>query len=284
MRYDIRITKFFRQGTTILFRFEFDATVGGEPLITMRDGCAGFFTAEELAAGKGIAPAKLESRMRPGDRPEDREPDLIPTSPTQLDEAAVEALRRGDLAAAFGAPFDGLPLADAVALPGGRMAMIRRVTTLDPTGGPAGLGFIRAEADIRPGDWYMVCHFVDDRVMPGTLMYECCLHALRILLMRLGWVGRRGRGRVRAGAGRRQPAQVPRADHRGDPARRLRDHDQGAGLSPRALRDRRRPDLRRRQADRLGHRPGPPVVGDGARCARTALARMYRARTTIRPV
>jgi FabA-like domain len=29
-------------------------------------------------------------------------------------------------------------------------------------------------------------------VMPGTLMYECCLHALRILLMRLGWVGPRG--------------------------------------------------------------------------------------------
>jgi 3-hydroxymyristoyl/3-hydroxydecanoyl-(acyl carrier protein) dehydratase len=63
---------------------------------------------------------------------------------------------------------------------------------LDPTGGPAGLGFIRAEADVRPGDWYMACHFVDDRVMPGTLMYECCLHALRILLMRLGWVGSRG--------------------------------------------------------------------------------------------
>ena len=35
-----------------------------------------------------------------------------------------------------------------------------------------GWGSIRAEADIRPGDWFLVCHFVDDRVMPGTLMYE----------------------------------------------------------------------------------------------------------------
>jgi 3-hydroxymyristoyl/3-hydroxydecanoyl-(acyl carrier protein) dehydratase len=119
-------------------------------------------------------------------------PDLIPTSSTQLDEAAVEALRRGDLASAFGTPFDDLRLNDPPALPGGLMAMLRRITTLDPAGGSAGLGFIRAEADIRPGDWYMVCHFVDDRVMPGTLMYECCLHALRILMMRLGWVGRRG--------------------------------------------------------------------------------------------
>jgi len=25
-------------------------------------------------------------------------------------------------------------------------------------------------------------------VMPGTLMYECCLHTLRVFLLRLGWV------------------------------------------------------------------------------------------------
>ena len=25
--------------------------------------------------------------------------------------------------------------------------------------------------------------------MPGTLMYECCLHTLRVFLMRMGWVG-----------------------------------------------------------------------------------------------
>ena len=26
-------------------------------------------------------------------------------------------------------------------------------------------------------------------VMPGTLMYECCLHTLRVFLLRMGWVG-----------------------------------------------------------------------------------------------
>ncbi len=192
LRYDIRITKFFRQGTTILFRFEYDATVAGEPLITMRDGCAGFFTAEELASGKGITPARLDSR-RAASFAIDRPDDLVPasSSPSRLDEAAVEALRRGELGAVFGAPFDRLRLAEVVGLPGGLMAMLRRVEVLDPSGGPAGLGLIRAEADVRPGDWYMVCHFVDDRVMPGTLMYECCLHSLRILMMRLGWVGSR---------------------------------------------------------------------------------------------
>ena len=68
IRYDIRITTFFRQGKTILFRFQFDATVGGEPLLTMRDGCAGFFTPEELAAGKGIVPRELDRRPRPARR------------------------------------------------------------------------------------------------------------------------------------------------------------------------------------------------------------------------
>jgi 3-hydroxymyristoyl/3-hydroxydecanoyl-(acyl carrier protein) dehydratase len=45
---------------------------------------------------------------------------------------------------------------------------------------------------VKPDDWFLTCHFVDDMVMPGTLMYECCLHTLRVLLMRMGWVGEEG--------------------------------------------------------------------------------------------
>jgi 3-hydroxymyristoyl/3-hydroxydecanoyl-(acyl carrier protein) dehydratase len=189
LHYDIRITGFFRQGTTILFRFEFDATISGEPVLSMRDGCAGFFTPEELASGRGIVPHALEGRSQPDHQigPGD---ELIPTAPGWLDERQVEALRRGDLASAFGSPFDRLAGEGMISLPGGRMALIHRVETLDPAGGPSGLGLIRAAADIHAGEWFMVCHFIDDRVMPGTLMYECCLHALRVFMMRLGWVGR----------------------------------------------------------------------------------------------
>ena len=38
--------------------------------------------------------------------------------------------------------------------------------------------------------------------MPGTLMYECCLHTLRVFLLRLGWVGETAGRALRAGAGR----------------------------------------------------------------------------------
>ena len=65
IRYDIRIDSFFRQGMTILFRFRLDATVAGQPFLSMRDGCAGFFTPEELAAGRGIIPLPEAPRVRP---------------------------------------------------------------------------------------------------------------------------------------------------------------------------------------------------------------------------
>jgi 3-hydroxymyristoyl/3-hydroxydecanoyl-(acyl carrier protein) dehydratase len=196
IRYDIRITRFFRQGKTILFRFQFDATVQSEPLLTMRDGCAGFFTAEELAAGKGIVPRGLDIRSRQTtgvDDPSGAPAALVPMSPTIFVERQLDALRNGDLMIAFGSPFDRLELDKPLTLPVGRMALVHRVVTLDPTGGYFKAGLIRAEADIHPGDWFMVCHFIDDRVMPGTLMYECCLHTLRIFLLRMGWIGPRGK-------------------------------------------------------------------------------------------
>ena len=71
IRYDIRIERFFRQGNTHLFRFNFDATVDGRPLLTMRDGCAGFFTEEDLASGQGIVKTALDLLPVEGIKPPD---------------------------------------------------------------------------------------------------------------------------------------------------------------------------------------------------------------------
>jgi 3-hydroxymyristoyl/3-hydroxydecanoyl-(acyl carrier protein) dehydratase len=191
IRYDIRIDCFFRQGETYLFRFHFEGTVDGEPLLTMTDGCAGFFGAEELAAGKGVVQTALALRVGPGSQPDD-ETDLVPRGRCVFDSGQLDALRRGDLAGCFGPPFARLSLRKPLTIPGGRMRVVDRVTELDPNGGRFGVGVIRAEHDIVPDVWYLTCHFVDDQVMPGTLMYECCLHTLRIFLLRLGWVGEDG--------------------------------------------------------------------------------------------
>ncbi|MDB5311413.1 MAG: 3-hydroxyacyl-[acyl-carrier-protein] dehydratase FabA [Gemmataceae bacterium] len=188
--YDIRIDEFVRQGDAWLFRFRFDGTVNGEPFITMRNGVAGFFTAEALAAGRGIVQTALDREQLAGKRPADWR-DLVAQQECSLAAGQVEALRRGDLGAAFGPGF-APALRTPVPLPGGMLRLVDRVPLVDPTGGRFGIGLVRAEFDIHPADWFLTCHFVDDMVMPGTLMYECCLHTLRIFLMRMGWVGEAG--------------------------------------------------------------------------------------------
>jgi acyl transferase domain-containing protein/3-hydroxymyristoyl/3-hydroxydecanoyl-(acyl carrier protein) dehydratase len=187
IHYEIHIDNFFRQGATHLFRFRFEGTVDGAPLLTMRDGCAGFFTAAELDAGKGIVQTELDRQPRPGVRPADWE-DLVPMAVEAYDERKIDALRAGNLAGCFGPAFAQLDVRKPLTIPGGAMKLVDRVVHLDPSGGRFGLGLIRAEADIHPDAWFLTCHFIDDQVMPGTLMYECCLHTLRIFLLRMGWV------------------------------------------------------------------------------------------------
>jgi acyl transferase domain-containing protein/3-hydroxymyristoyl/3-hydroxydecanoyl-(acyl carrier protein) dehydratase len=191
IRYDIHIDRFFRQGDTHLFRFCFESSVDGRPLLTMTDGCAGFFTPADLASGKGVVQTELDRRPLPGKRPDDWRP-LAPMQQETMTAAQVDCLRQGNLTGAFGDAFAGLPLQAPQRLPGGMLRLVDRVTSLEPEGGRFGLGLIRAEADIHPDDWFLTCHFVDDMVMPGTLMYECCLHTLRIFLMRMGWIGAEG--------------------------------------------------------------------------------------------
>jgi 3-hydroxymyristoyl/3-hydroxydecanoyl-(acyl carrier protein) dehydratase len=188
--YDIHIDRFVKQGESWLFHFWFDGTVNGEPFITTRNGVAGFFTAEALAAGKGIVQTALDKQHRPGKRPADGR-ELVPQRACALTTAQVDALRAGDLVTAFGPDFGCANLNHPATIPGGMLRLVDRVPHIDPSGGRFGIGFVRAEFDIHPDDWFLTCHFVDDMVMPGTLMYECCLHTLRVLLLRLGWAGER---------------------------------------------------------------------------------------------
>ena len=187
INYDIRIERFFRQGDTWLFRFFFEATVAGEPLLSMRDGCAGFFSSAALEAGKGIVRPLVDPRPTTGVRPADWQ-DLVPLKREGFTAEQLDKLRQGDLAGCFGPLFSGLVIKQPLTIPGNRMRLVHRVNEIIPHGGRYGQGIIRAEADIHPDDWFITCHFVDDRVMPGTLMYECCMHTLRILLLRIGWV------------------------------------------------------------------------------------------------
>ena len=231
IRYEINIEKFVRQGQTYLFFFNFKGFIGSSHLITMSDGCAGFFTKEEVKNSGGIILKDEDTKPLKG-KISSKWKELVPVSvepqkrahSTQLsaglasesensklpygrrfhaacygklqkyDDKAVNALRAGNLKACFGPLFDNIELAESLRLPGinkgqsDRMKLIDRIIHLDPNGGRYGLGVIKAEADIHPNDWFLTCHFMDDMVMPGTLMYECCAHTLRVFIQRMGWV------------------------------------------------------------------------------------------------
>ena len=187
IRYEIAIDRFFRQGDTHLFRFRYEASVDGERFLTMRDGCAGFFTQRELDAGEGLVFSRLDQAPKAGRFSADWIPP-VPLKPETYSVKALDRLRDGDLAGCFGAEFARLNVKNPQRLPGGRMRLIDEVSRFDPAGGKYGIGLIRGEAAIHPDDWFLTCHFVDDQVMPGTLMYECSLHTFRVMLLRMGFV------------------------------------------------------------------------------------------------
>lgn len=192
IHYDINIERFARHGDIWLFFFNYESTVDGRPLLSMKKGCAGFFTDEELAKGKGVVLTAEETAPAPGINPADWKAPAPAGGTEAYDDAQLAALREGRYARCFGPAFEGLPLSRPVGLPAGRMKLVDRVLELSPSGGRYGLGSIQGEMDIHPDDWHLACHFIDDHVMPGTLMYECCLHTFRIFLLRLGWVAEDG--------------------------------------------------------------------------------------------
>ena len=187
IRYKIKIDKFIRQGQTILFFFNFEGTIDNQPLISMTDGCAGFFTEDEILNSGGIIPT-AEDREKLAGHIDPQWTELVPQALESYSDEKLDALRRGNLSTCFGDAFNGIKLSPSLRLPDGRMKLIDRIQLIDPKGGRYGLGLIRAEADIHPDDWFLTCHFVDDMTMPGTLMYECCSHTLRVFLLRMGWV------------------------------------------------------------------------------------------------
>lgn len=188
IEYHIEIERFLKQGDVYLFFFRYHGYINSTLFISMRDGCAGFFTEEEVKNSGGIIlknedPAKIDAHN--GFRP------LVQTSKTQFSDNEINALRSGDLFLAFGNLFAGKRLGKKLILPGNRMHLIDRVLEFDPCGGRYGAGAITAQADIHPDAWFLTCHFIDDRVMPGTLMYECCAHTLRVFTQRMGWISHR---------------------------------------------------------------------------------------------
>ena len=78
-------------------------------------------------------------------------------------------------------------------LPAPPMLMMDRVVEITKEGGAYGKGFMKAELDITAEQWFFLCHFFGDPVMPGCLGLDAMWQLVGFFL---GWSGAPGRGRA----------------------------------------------------------------------------------------
>lgn len=73
------------------------------------------------------------------------------------------------------------------------MLMMHRITNMTQEGGKFGKGFMTAEMDVSPDQWFFQCHFKGDPVMPGCLGLDAIWQMVGYYL---GWQGAPGKGRA----------------------------------------------------------------------------------------
>ncbi len=185
LRYDIRINSFARSGDTLLFFFSYDCFVADRPVLKMTGGCAGFFTDEQLASGRGVVPTDKELAARRTAQQRHFAPPLV-CQKTSFTEHDLLALSAGDRAACLGPQYDQGGNNRSLRLPPRTLLMIDRVVSVAPQGGPWRLGLIVAEKDLAPDQWYFPCHFQDDQVLAGSLLAEGCVQLMQFYMLFCG--------------------------------------------------------------------------------------------------
>jgi 3-hydroxyacyl-[acyl-carrier protein] dehydratase/trans-2-decenoyl-[acyl-carrier protein] isomerase len=103
-------------------------------------------------------------------------------APNSFDREALLACGRGEM---FGP--------GNAQLPAPPMLMVDRISAITADGGKYGKGFIHAELDITPEQWFFLCHFHGDPVMPGCLGLDAMWQLVGFFL---AWAGGPGRGRA----------------------------------------------------------------------------------------
>jgi 3-oxoacyl-(acyl-carrier-protein) synthase/3-hydroxymyristoyl/3-hydroxydecanoyl-(acyl carrier protein) dehydratase/1-acyl-sn-glycerol-3-phosphate acyltransferase len=203
LQYDIHVDGHASQGDVRLFFFHYDCRVNGELRLRVRNGQAGFFTEAELADSGGVLWSPDEEKIDPSWR---MDPPARTCEKRSFSREELLAFARGRPWECFG---EGWALTRShVRTPSigpERTIFQHRVTDLDPKGGPWGRGYLRAEQDVRPDDWFFDGHFKNDPCMPGTLMFEGCLQMMALYLGSLGFTIERDAWRFEVARGRPYP-------------------------------------------------------------------------------
>ena len=185
LRYEIYIDSYAKNGEQLLFFFHYDCYVNGKVVLEMRNGCAGFFTDEELADGKGVI-HNDKDKEEFANAKKSHFPALIANNKTQYNFDDIMKLVNGDVAGCFGPAYDQQGRNPSLKFSSEKFLMIERVTKVDATGGHWGLGLLEGQKDLEPDHWYFPCHFKGDQVMAGSLMSEGCGQLAMFFMLWLG--------------------------------------------------------------------------------------------------
>jgi 3-hydroxymyristoyl/3-hydroxydecanoyl-(acyl carrier protein) dehydratase/3-oxoacyl-(acyl-carrier-protein) synthase len=203
LRYEIHIDSYAKNGEQLLFFFHYDCYVGDKKVLIMRNGCAGFFTDEELADGKGVIATKADQAEFDNAKKSSFTP-LITNTQTQYSYQNMLKLVHGDIKGCFGENYDQQGRNPSLKFSSEKFLMIERITKIDRNGGHWGLGVLEGQKDLAPDHWYFPCHFKDDQVMAGSLMSEGCGQMAMFFMLWLGMNGKVNNARFQPMAGEPQ--------------------------------------------------------------------------------
>jgi len=185
LEFEIVLDSHAAQGDVRLMFFHYDCMNGARRQLSVRKGQAGFFSDAELAESAGCLWSPEQQAINPTPN---LDPPVVAHAPSTLGTAQLRALAAGDAFACFGAGFElAQTHTRTPAIAADRMRLLDRVTDLSLRGGPWGRGYLRAELDIDPAQWFFAGHFKNDPCMPGTLMFEGCLQAMALQLLAHGF-------------------------------------------------------------------------------------------------
>ncbi len=185
LRYDISIKNFARNGDTLLFFFSYECFVGDKMVLKMDGGCAGFFTDEELADGKGVIHTEDEINARKL-AVKQRFTPLLNCNKTQFSYPELHHLLNANITGCFGPSHAHVVHQPSLCFSSEKFMMIEQINHVGPQGGTWGLGIIEGQKQLEPDHWYFPCHFKDDSVMAGSLMAEGCGQLLQFFMLHLG--------------------------------------------------------------------------------------------------
>ena len=154
LRTVVKITNISQSAGMIIESFEVQCYLGDRKVYVM-DTVFGFFPVEALRAQVGLPTSDAQRALL--DAASDVTIDLT-SSPVRYCSGAAALAR---------------PM----------LRMLDRVTGYWPEGGAHGLGALRAEKDVDPGEWFFKAHFFQDPVQPGSLGIEAMIQLLQLYML-----------------------------------------------------------------------------------------------------